>query len=90
MTLSPKIMFHRLATLLCWSAAIYLIVARHFWYLFLIMILIHVGELFLTAYRRGIKAGKSAGYTVLMTLIFGYAWWLFLDEQQIPDSKANV
>lgn len=90
MTLSPKIILHRLATLLCWSAAIYLMVAQHFGYLFLVMALIHVSELFITAYRRGIKAGKSGGYTILMTLIWGYTWWLFLDEQQMPDSNANV
>lgn len=76
---SPSILFLRLATLLCWAAALYLTVVHHSWYLLLAILLLHTGELIWTGYKRGIQAGYSGIYSVVMTLFWGFTWWLYLD-----------
>jgi hypothetical protein len=78
MSNSPVIF--RLGALLCWIGALYLIVVHDFWYLLIAILLLHTGELIWIGYRRGIQAGYSGVYSVLMTLIFGFTWWLYLDE----------
>lgn len=80
MSRSMVILSYRLGTLLCWAGALYLIFVYDFWYLLLGILLLHSGELIWTGYRRGIKAGYSGSYSVVMTLIWGFTWWLYLDE----------
>lgn len=80
MSKSTIILIYRLGTLLCWAGALYLIVVYDFWYLLLTIVLLHTVELFWTGYQRGIKAGYSRIYSILMTLILGFTWWLYLDE----------
>ncbi|HOQ10467.1 MAG TPA: hypothetical protein PLG09_10120 [Syntrophomonadaceae bacterium] len=84
---TPVILLSRLATLLCWAAALYLIAVHHFWYLLLAILLLHAGELVWTGYRRGIKAGYSGIYSVFMTLLWGFTWWLYLD---IPTTAGST
>ncbi len=69
------------ATILLWGLALYLMLDRDSWLLFGIILALHFLEVFLQGYKRGIKAGYSGIYSVIMTLIFGFAWWLFLDDE---------
>lgn len=81
MAKSTVILIYRLGTILCWAGAMYLIIVLDFWYLFLAILLLHTAELFWTGYKRGINAGYSGSYSVIMTLIWGFTWWLYLDER---------
>ena len=80
MSKSPVILVFQLGALLCWAGALYLIAIYDFWYLLLALLLMHTGELIWTGYNRGLQAGYSGIYSILMTLIFGFTWWLYLDE----------
>lgn len=80
MSRSPFILIFRLSALLCWVAALYLFLVYDFWYVLLALLLLHTGEVIWPGYKLGKKAGYSGGYSILMTLIFGFTWWLYLDE----------
>ncbi len=89
MPISPVVLLFRLGTLFIWAGALYLIIVHDFWYLLLALLLLHTGELIWTGYKRGIKAGYSGIYSVLMTLIWGFTWWLYLDIPRTDDSSGQ-
>ena len=67
---------NRAICLALWGALIYVGVKLKKWLPLLILAALHTVEVFLkgipTAKERGICAGKAA----LLTLIFGFTWWL--------------
>lgn len=68
-------------TILLWVLSLYLMLGMDFWLLFGFILALHVLEVFLQGYKKGIKAGYSGIYSVIMTLIFGFTWWLYLDDE---------
>lgn len=63
-----------------YAVAIYLWAANSFWYLFVGIVLLHSIELFTKSWEIGKRAGKSAFETIVMTLLFGFTWWLPLEK----------
>jgi hypothetical protein len=42
------------------------------------MLILHTTEVFLKGWSAGEKAGYSKTYSAIMTLIFGFTWWLYI------------
>lgn len=66
-------------------AALYLWLLNGFWYFFALLFLLHLAELFLISWKIGRLSGKSHFVTILMTLIFGYTWWLPIQKNLLQD-----
>jgi len=73
--------FNYLLTLLLWGVAIVFGLKRVFPYLFWFLLALHFIELVVTGYRTGRKYGVSAGRSIVMSMIFGFTWWLPLQKQ---------
>lgn len=82
-----KIMISRIVTIMLWVFALYLLIVNRSWVLATVILALHCAELCITAYQRGRKANYPGWYTVMMTLIFGYTWWLYLKE--CPSQQAG-
>lgn len=70
---------NRVITILLWVLAVYLMVAKSMWQLFGFILVLHAVEVLTHGCKRGIKAGYSGIYSVVMTLILGFTWWLYLE-----------
>lgn len=73
---------NRIITIGLWIFAFYLLFFTNFWYLAAGLFLLHLSEVFIVGYKKGTQAGYSPIYTVVMTLIFGFTWWLYLEEKK--------
>lgn len=67
-------------TIIIWVVAFYLLISSNWWYLLGMIVVLHVIELPLKGYQAGVKAGYSGLYSSVMTLVFGFTWWLYLSE----------
>ena len=81
MSPNKKAFFNQVCTAVLWIAAIVLLLALNWWYLAAAILALHMVELFVTGYKRGIKAGYTIVETVTLTLVFGYTWWLYLEPR---------
>jgi len=72
---------NKIVVILVWIAAIYLWLANGLWYIPAAILALHIVEVFVKGIPIGKKAGKSNGYSILMTLVFGFAWWLPLQNE---------
>lgn len=77
---SAKIL-NRIITALLWILSLYLLLIRGSWYLFGFIFALHTAEIFLVGYKKGTKAGYSGFYSIVMTLIWGFTWWLYLGDE---------
>lgn len=75
-----KILLNQVITIIIWLVALYFLIFNGFWYIAAAVLLLHITELFMVGYRRGTTAGYSPIKTVLMVLVFGYTWWLYLPK----------
>ena len=72
---------NKIVTILIWIASIYLWVTKGFWYITAFLFALHFAEVFIKGVSVGTKAGKSKFYSVIMTLIFGFTWWLPIERE---------
>ena len=72
---------------LLYILAIYLWVAKGFWYLFAFLFLLHLTELFVIGWQVGKRAGKPPLVTIGMTLLCGFTWWLPL-KKSLQEKEA--
>jgi len=81
--MSPKnrVLFNQVVTAALWLAAIALLLGLNWWYLAAGILSLHTVELFITGYKRGIKAGYTPMETITLVLVYGYTWWLYLEPK---------
>lgn len=72
---------NRAVTLLLWVTSFYLALSKGSWYLLAFILALHTAEVFVIGCKTGIKAGYSMAYSVIMTLIWGFTWWLYVDKR---------
>ncbi len=72
---------NKIITILIWIASIYLWITKGFWYLTAAVFILHFFEIFVKGIKVGTKAGKSKMYSVVMTLVFGFTWWLPIQKE---------
>ncbi|MDP3176660.1 MAG: hypothetical protein Q8M76_02070 [Spirochaetaceae bacterium] len=65
-----------------WAIAVALWAALGFWYLAAGLFLLHFVEIFVAGLKVGRRSGKSILVSVILTLVFGYTWWLPLKKSQ--------
>ena len=70
---------NRVLTILLWILALYLLFFTSFWYLAAFIFGLHLVELFLVGFKKGKQAGASSLMTVVLVLVFGFTWWLYLE-----------
>ena len=68
--------FIQIGTVILWGITIYLWVALNFPYLFIILAALHIGEAVNIGPKVGTRHGYSTMSSVVLTLIFGFTWWL--------------
>lgn len=69
---------HKALVAIIWLVALYLGISRGSWLLAIAIVVLHTVEVFTKGINAGTRAGKSKLYSVIMTLVFGYAWWKFI------------
>jgi len=72
---------NKIITVIIWGIGIYLWIAKGFWYIAVGIFILHFLEIFIKGIPVGTKAGKSKMYSVIMTLIFGFTWWLPIQKE---------
>lgn len=72
---------NKVITLLIWVVGIYLWAAKGFWYIAAAVLALHLAEVFIKGIPVGVKAGKSKVYSAVMTLVFGFTWWLPIQKK---------
>jgi len=72
---------NKILTIFVWAAGIYLWIANGFWYVAAAVFALHLAEVFMKGIPIGKRAGKSISYSVIMTLIFGFTWWLPIQKK---------
>jgi energy-coupling factor transporter transmembrane protein EcfT len=73
-----QVMINRIITILLWLLALYLLFFTKFWYLASFIFALHLVELFVIGYQKGRQAGVSPAKTIVLVLLFGFTWWLYL------------
>jgi len=71
----------KVIVILVWIAAIYLGATKGLWHILFAILALHIVEVFVKGLPIGKKAEKSVIYSILMTLIFGFTWWLPLQRE---------
>ncbi len=71
----------KIITILIWIVSIYLWAAKGMFYIAAAVFALHFAEIFLKGIPIGIKSGKSKLYSTIMTLIFGFTWWLPVQKE---------
>jgi hypothetical protein len=69
---------HKTLVVVIWLVALYLGISKGSWLLAIAIAVLHTIEVFIKGISVGTRAGKSKLYSVIMTLVFGYAWWKFI------------
>lgn len=72
--------------LLLWIISIMIWFYLGWWYFTVFLFVLHLAEVFLKGVKVGKKAGKPVIHSVIMTLIFGYTWWLPI-QKRCEDKK---
>jgi hypothetical protein len=62
--------------LLAWIITLALWAWQGWWFLPALILALHIVEVFLKGIPIGKKAGIKTSQAVLLTLIYGYAWWI--------------
>lgn len=68
-------------TIIIWIVGFILWFAKGWWYVCGVVLAMHLVEVFVKGLSVGKKAGKSVPFSILMTLVFGYTWWLPLQRK---------
>jgi hypothetical protein len=69
-------MLNKVGVLAVWAIAFIVWAVLGWWFIPAFLVLLHTVEVFLKGIPIGKKAGIKTWEAVLMTLIFGYAWWI--------------
>lgn len=72
---------NKIITIIIWLAGAYLWIFKGFWYIVAGVFALHLIEVFVKGISVGTKAGKSKSYSIIMTLIFGFTWWLPIQKE---------
>ena len=70
-----------------YAASIALWTLTGFFYLFAVLLALHVSEYFIIGGKIGEQAGISKGKSFLLCLAFGFTWWLPIKKAQ--DNNSN-
>ena len=76
-----KQLFQFVLTIFLWIISIYLWATKKFTYLLYALAGLHFIETLLIGVKTGLKYGKNLFYSILMTMTFGFTWWLPLHKQ---------
>ena len=66
----------KILTILIWTACFFLWALRGWWYLAAGIFLLHSAEVFLIGIRTGRENNVSVYDSIILTLVFGVAWWM--------------
>lgn len=72
---------NKILTIVIWLVGIYLWVTKGFWYIAVGIFALHFVEVFIKGIPIGAKAGKTKTHSTIMTLIFGFTWWLPIQKE---------
>ena len=72
---------NKIIVIIIWGIGIYLWIAKGFWYIAIGLFALHFIEVFIKGISVGTKAGKSKMQSTIMTLIFGFTWWLPIQKE---------
>jgi len=72
---------NKIIVIFIWVIGIYFWIVKDFWYVVVGIFVLHLIEVFIKGISVGSKAGKSKLYSVIMTLIFGFTWWLPVQKE---------
>jgi hypothetical protein len=75
--------------LVLYAASIALWALTGFFYLFAVLLVLHVSEYFIVGRKVGEQAGISKGKAFLLCLAFGFTWWLPLKKNQAANSNEH-
>lgn len=78
---------NKIITIAIWIIGVYLWITRGFWYIVAGVFALHLVEVFAKGIPVGTKAGKSKLYSIIMTLIFGFTWWLPIQKESFIAKK---
>lgn len=76
------ITLQRSLTAAIWLVALYLLFFTIYWYLAAAVLAIHLVEYIVVGRWKGSRCGYTSAYSFVMTLLFGYSWWLFLEDRK--------
>ena len=71
-----------IGTILIWIAVVLLWVFRGWWWITAALFILHLVETILIGVKTGTANGKSNGYSIFMTLMFGITWWRPLKNKE--------
>lgn len=72
---------NKILVIIIWIIGIYFWITKGFWYIAAGLFALHLAEVFIKGIPVGLKAGKSRAYSIIMTLIFGFTWWLPIQKE---------
>jgi hypothetical protein len=58
-------------------------------WLFIGIAVLHFMETILIGVKTGVKYGKNTVYSIFMTLVFGFTWWLPLHKQMREETLTD-
>lgn len=77
---------------LVWILAVVLAAAASWWYLLLALAAIDLVEYLAAGLWIGRKAGTNAALNLIMSLLFGFVWWISLKRrsEQVPSETTGA
>lgn len=76
-----KQLFDFVVTIILWIVSFYLWITKKSVYLLYALAGCHLIETVFIGVKTGLKYGKNLYYSIFMTMIFGFTWWLPLRKQ---------
>ena len=76
----------RVFVLITWAVVLTLFLLRLTWIPLSVLAAMHLIEIPLAGVPRGGKAGFTVLHSGVMTLLFGFTWWLYLDSSDGADT----
>lgn len=70
----------RAMCIVLYALSIVLWIVWGLWFIFAAIALIHFCEMWIKGLRVGSQHDKSVIYSIAMTMLFGFAWWLPVDK----------
>lgn len=67
---------NQIITIVLWIISILIWIENDWWYLAIGIFTLHLIEVFVIGVNVGKRARKTTIFSVIMTLIFGFTWWL--------------
>lgn len=74
-------LLNKIITIIIWMVAVALWASKGWWGVAAAIFGLHLAEVFLKGVKVGRMAGKTLADSVLLTLVFGIAWWKPLEEE---------